>query len=218
MNTPQHPHSSDAYGEALTKSFEQRYQRGEDFWTGEDALQQAAFLLCDRLQNRGKGLLLDIGIGAGTAVEPFLERGNRIVGVDLHRNEAWPGLTRKWGDRLQFVKTNYLDWQGWKHKFDAVLDNGCFHHQHPDHYEAYLRKIKEHSKPGALLSLCVCLESEPDLSEGRIEYVEMGRIDKSFQIDELRELMKANGFQWLEGRRIQREMMDTKYLVAHFNC
>ncbi|WP_099070012.1 class I SAM-dependent methyltransferase [Nostoc linckia] len=206
--------SSEEYKEVLKTAFVQCYQTSNDAWSYEEAMREVPvyFLECIGSQ---KGHILDIGAGSGKDAEILLKAGHSVTGLDLYEHEAWQFLSYTWGDRINFVKSQFTDWQpSPETKFDAVFDNGCFHHQHPSLYFPYLTHLKTLLKPNGIAMLSVFTPLDENTDGSFIDFDE-GRIGRSFSVNELQQLLTNHGFIWLDSRRIYRPWHE-HYLPVHY--
>ncbi|QLE75362.1 class I SAM-dependent methyltransferase [Streptomyces rectiverticillatus] len=204
------------YAAVLHSDFRDHYARGRDVWTGEEAMRQAPRLLMDALRHRtgaaGPAHVLDIGAGRGRDAGLLLAAGHRVTGIDLVVSPEWETLTRRHPGRARFLATAALDLPGTA-QYDAVLDNGCFHHQHPGAYGPYLRRVRELLRPGGLLTLSVFHAAD---GRGGLYANEGSRLYREFTEDELTALAAGHGFALVGMRQVPRAVGDLTYLVSTF--
>jgi cyclopropane fatty-acyl-phospholipid synthase-like methyltransferase len=216
MTTKKNPQiPAEEYRDILETAFVQCYQTNNDGWSREDAMREVSMYLLECMGDQKGQHVLDIGAGPGKDAEILLKAGHYVTGIDLYEHKAWQSLRLSWGDRVHFVKSQFTNWQfSPKIKFSAVLDNGCFHHQHPSLYSAYLAHLKALLKPNgiAMFSVFTPLEENTD---GYFMDFDEGRIGRSFSTNELRQLLTNNGFIWLDSRRIYRPWHE-HYLAVHY--
>lgn len=206
---------AEEYRDILETAFVQCYQMNNDGWSREDTMREVSMYLLECMDDQKDQHVLDIGAGSGKDAEILLKAGHYVTGIDLYEHKAWQSLSLSWGDRVHFVKSQFANWRSSpKIKFSAVLDNGCFHHQHPSLYSAYLAHLKALLKPNgiAMFSVFTPLEENTD---GCFMDFDEGRIGRSFGTNELRNLMTDNGFTWLDSRRIYRPWHE-HYLAVHY--
>jgi SAM-dependent methyltransferase len=130
---------------------------------------------------------LDVGCGAGCDVEFFSHIYRYVVGVDFYEHERWKIIGAE-KNNVEFHCTAFLDYEE-NSTFDLVLDNGCFHHQHPQEQAPYLIKISEVTTPGGWFVMSTFKSFDPR------EAVDVnGRIHRWFSDDELTELINDAGF------------------------
>lgn len=207
--------SSKEYREVLKTSFVQSYQTSNDAWSYENAMREVSAYFLECMSDQKGQHILDIGAGSGKDAEIMLRAGHCVTGIDLYEHEAWQFLNYSWGDKIHFVKSQFTDWQpSSETTFDAVFDNGCFHHQHPSFYSDYLAHLKALLKPNGIVMLSVFTPLEENTDGSFIKFDE-GRIGHSFSADELRQLLTNQGFIWLDSRRIYRPW-HKHYLPVHY--
>lgn len=78
--------------------------------------------------------LLEIGPGTGQATRPLLDRGLRVLAVEIGTNLA--GLARQrlvdFGDMVAVERANFEHWDAGGRRFDAVFSCNAFHWINPD--------------------------------------------------------------------------------------
>ncbi|MGK5727959.1 SAM-dependent methyltransferase [Streptomyces sp. URMC 124] len=204
------------YAAVLHSDFRDHYAGGRDVWTGEEAMRRAPRLLMDALRTRaGTGApadVLDIGTGHGRDAGLLLAAGHRVTGIDLVVSPQWETLTRLHPGRVRFFATAALDLPGTA-LYDAVLDNGCFHHQHPATYGPYLRRVHALLRPGGLLTLSVFHAAD---GRGGLYANEGSRLYREFTEDELTALVAGHGFAPVATHRVPRAIGGLAYLVSTF--
>lgn len=127
------------------------YSEVRDSWTDTDAQRYAAKLMLGTLEPGSR--ILDIGTGRGRDVELLARAGHEAVGLDLTPLDDWVKI-RDAHEKASFEVCGFMEYEPGT-AFDAVLDSGCFHHQHPDDVDAYLAKVGEVLAPGGDLWLNV---------------------------------------------------------------
>ncbi|MET9529908.1 class I SAM-dependent methyltransferase [Streptomyces sp. NPDC006649] len=206
------PLDASGYADALHSDFRHHYADGRDVWTGEAAMREAPRQLLDAL-GRAAGLhVLDLGSGRGRDAEILLDGGQRVTGVDLVASPEWADITERGDGRARFLATAVTDLPGTA-EYDAALDNGCLHHQHPDAYGPYLRRVRELLRPHALFVVSVF--QAPGETGGL--YTNAGkRLYREFTAGELTALLGAEGFEPVELNQVPRGIKDLTYLVGTF--
>ncbi|MFI1801730.1 SAM-dependent methyltransferase [Streptomyces sp. NPDC020379] len=201
-----------AYTAVLNSDFQHHYADGRDIWTGEEAMRRAPRLLMSALGGQADAHVLDLGTGRGLDAAILLDGGHRVTGIDLVAAPEWEAITRQRPGRVRFLATAVLDLPGTA-AYDAALDNGCFHHQHPDAYGSYLRRIHGLLRPDGLYTLSVFHAAG---GIGGLYTNEGNRLYREFTEDELNELIGAHGFTPVETHRVPRAIAGLTYLVGTF--
>lgn len=121
------------------------------------------------------GLVLDIGCGAGGALEPFRKIGWTVQGCELDQNLA------NYGNQNGIpISAKIIDSEGYKKSsFDVVLLNDILEHQrHPD---IFLKRIYELLKPNCYIY---------------VQFPGIRNLRKNSYPDILRDLQLAHTFYW----------------------
>jgi cyclopropane fatty-acyl-phospholipid synthase-like methyltransferase len=200
--------SPDDYAGVLLADFDASYAEGRDVWSDEAAMRHAPLLLHAALGRAGN--VLDVGAGRGHDTVLLLERGHSVTAVDLVAAPEWPALQAQWGERVRFLAHGVSELEGTA-RFDAVLDNGCLHHQHPSYYRTYLTHLRTLLQPQGLLTLSVF---HTDESQGRLFRNKAQRLYREFTEAELAELLHDCGFSVVESQSVARPMPGLRYLVV----
>jgi cyclopropane fatty-acyl-phospholipid synthase-like methyltransferase len=202
------------YRGALNTSFVHRYSHGEDEWSWDIGMAKAARVFLEALGPTPNQNLLDAGVGRARDASEFILAGHRVTGLDIVENSSWPLLRKRWGDRLTLVCSALQDWQPPEGDvFDGVLDNGCFHHQHPGEWRTYLSTIRQYSRPGALIGLNVFGVDASNPTPGWRE-MDNQRQGYFFTQQSVRETLEGFGFIWQELVVIERQHGEAVYLLA----
>ncbi|MCD9194364.1 SAM-dependent methyltransferase [Streptomyces albireticuli] len=206
------PFDEAGYDAVLRRDFHDHYADGRDLWTGEEAMRRAPGLLMDALGGPGGARVLDLGTGHGRDAELLLAGGHRVTGVDIVASPAWEIISVEWPGRARFLATAVLDLPG-AAEYEAVLDNGCFHHQHPGAYGPYLRRIRELLRPDGLFAVSVFHAAD---GAGGLYANEGDRLYREFTVEELTTLVRAHGFAPVATHRVPRAVEGLAYLVGIF--
>jgi cyclopropane fatty-acyl-phospholipid synthase-like methyltransferase len=204
--------SSIEYQQKMTDSFRWRYESHQDSWSGDPGLIASAVKLNQYLSGEN-AQVLDIGIGTGKPAIEMLKQNHQVTGIDLFTNDDWPKLKQQWDSQIALEQTDFNQWDHRADHFDAVLDNGCMHHQHPTLYSAYLNKIHKLMKFDSYLALNVYAEMDQSKAQGQIKYTDNERICKYFTRSEISVLLRTKGFRILETELIYRHNVDEYYLL-----
>lgn len=199
------------YRSHLGKAFSKRYINHTDFWSSEKELTLTTTTLLKYLLKPAH--ILDLGAGCGRDSVFFLTAGHRVTALDLYEHPAWKGLLAQWKGLLSFKKRSFQEWESHT-LFDAVLDNGCFHHQHPSDYQAYLLKLRQVLKPLGIFALCIFAKEDQGDKKIQIKKIEDGRLCRYFAETELKQLLNFYGFELLESQLVYRSRLKQHYLIA----
>lgn len=202
------------YRNVLNTSFVHRYGNGEDEWSWDIGMAKAARVFLEHLGDRSDQLILDVGVGRGRDASELIQAGHRVTGLDIVENSSWPLLRKRWGERLELVPCALQDWQPTLlRKFDAALDNGCFHHQHPDEWQSYLDDMRRHVRPGGLIAINVFGVDASNLTPGWRE-MDNRRQGYFFTEQGIRDTLEGFGLTWERLITIERQHGDAVYLLA----
>jgi SAM-dependent methyltransferase len=204
------PPATAGYGAVLGRAFSRRYEQGRDSWTEEPAMRRVVDVLLAELPSTASRVL-DVGAGRGRDTEALLLAGHQVTAVDLVAFAEWEELAVRHGARLRVLSGDVRDLELGR-DFDAVLDNGCLHHQHPHDYAAYLRILRGALRPGGVLVVSLFLLPS-DVAEGVLHVEDDGRLAREFTDREAVELLEANGFALTGALRIPRRT-GRAYLVV----
>jgi cyclopropane fatty-acyl-phospholipid synthase-like methyltransferase len=119
----------------------------------------------------------------------------------------------RWGHQVRLERESLLSWTDVE-IYDAVLDNGCFHHQHPDDYTAYLAAIHARLVPSGVLVASVFTPYRKQRRHGYYTTMDGGRLNRYFTEDELGAILATAGFIWQSSERIYRPSCHRFYLVG----
>ena len=202
------------YRNVLNTSFVHRYGNGEDEWSWDIGMAKAARVVLEHLGDRSDQLILDVGVGRGRDASELIQAGHRVTGLDIVENSSWPLLRKRWGERLELVPCALQDWQPTLlRQFDAALDNGCFHHQHPEEWQSYLDDLRRHVRPGGLIAINVFGVDASNLTPGWRE-MDNRRQGYFFTEQGIRDTLEGFGLTWERLITIERQHGDAVYLLA----
>ncbi|RDH43940.1 class I SAM-dependent methyltransferase [Zooshikella ganghwensis] len=188
------------YEKTLHASFEQHYKEGRDGWSGAEASRKTTVKLLDMLSPASS--VLDIGCGKGFESRVIAEKGHQVLGIDLIDSFEQPTDQSL---NLSFQVGNFLDDKLKLGKFDAILDNGCFHHQHPSLYLPYLHKVLECLNNGGLFAISIFATEDELQKKGDLHVHKDGRLGKEFGEHEIAELFSKVGFKSVYKERYIRD-------------
>lgn len=187
----------DGYQELLTNAFHKQYAEGSDEWTNDDELRCIPAIVQGSLKLGHGARFLDLGCGAGADAEYLASIYAEGVAVDLCAHAAWsevsmrrPNISFKQGDVLS------AQLQG---QFDLVLDNGCFHHQHPERYGQYLDLVENLLAEQGTLAISTF---KNDALRERVDG--NGRLHRYFTDSELADVLEKSGLRQIESIDIYR--------------
>lgn len=144
------------YLDTLKAAFTRHYEERSDVWTEDPAMRVVPALIEGQLKLAGRESsksiqVLDLGCGQGLDSAWFANVYGRVTGVDLYPHAYWPTLREQY-QNLSLVEADVLAYRS-SERYELIVDNGCFHHQHPELYIAYLQHVKGFMAPGGTLVL-----------------------------------------------------------------
>jgi cyclopropane fatty-acyl-phospholipid synthase-like methyltransferase len=169
--------SFDDYPQCLTASFDGSYKNCNDAWSKEEEMRNFIKSVINSHDFASDSRILDIGAGRGADSSYLLELGYTVIALDICRTLEWNELERQYLNKLTFFKKDFMKWDAEGLNFDLIIDNGCFHHQHPKVLFGYLQKISQLMKPNGVLAINVFCNSSPNdddiitLPDGRLVYI-----------------------------------------------
>ena len=198
------------YDIVLARAFSERYTSNTD---REPAMGRPVQIL---LRHAARGALdvLDIGTGKARDIATLLMAGHRATGIDLHEPTDWTQLRERWGQRVALEKAAFPAWADDGRRFDAILDNGCFHHQHPDQYAAYLGGVRALLRPTGIFVVSVFTPHRRQQPRGYFTKIDGGRLNRYFTEGELDTALRDAGLRWEAGERIFRPTCHRFHLVT----
>lgn len=184
------------YKDVIQEAFTKHYTEGSDVWSKDDSLVDATKIAWGKATGhliRKDLRLLDIGCGNGRHVLSIPE-AQSYTGIDLYANDRWDEFAAGAPFPVEFLQGDFVAWaSAQKQRFDLILDNGCFHHQHPDEHVDYLRHIAGLLTEDGLFSVVVWGEV---FKEGNID--DYGRYHLYFSPEDIGELLEGLSFQVME--------------------
>ena len=207
------PEPEAAYVHTLRRTFAERYASGRDFWTREPAMRRPVEFLLRARGDRADRHVLDVGTGRGPDAIALLRAGHCVTGIDLAATPEWDAIKVRWGDRVRLVESGLLDLAPVP-VFDAALDNGCLHHQHPDGVGRHVRRLVDLVRPGGLITVSVFRSAS---KTGALYLLDERRLSREYTGDELLALFGEAGASPLETHVLSRALPgEAGYLVATF--
>ncbi|MFE6589072.1 SAM-dependent methyltransferase [Streptomyces sp. NPDC057781] len=195
--------NSTEYMAHFTSWADRIYAQARDSWTDTDEQRYAARLMLGTLAAGSR--VLDIGTGRGRDVAVLAGAGHEAVGLDLTPLEEWEKIRADCA-RASFEVRGFMDYRPTS-AFDAVLDSGCFHHQHPDDLNPYLEKVRDILVPGGSLWLNVFRRRSEDcaFTENPIAPWTDGRYIRTYVESTVRALLTGHGFVVVSQTIIERD-------------
>lgn len=181
-------HDVERYKTVIKEAFTKHYEEGSDVWSNDASLVDATKIAFDtafkRLNRRLH--LLDIGCGNGRHLMSLPNLAS-YTGIDLFHHENWESYYGTKPFEVKFIQDDFLAWaMRQTQKFDLIVDNGCFHHQHPDEHFDYLQQISECLQSDGLFSVVVWGEV---FREGNID--DYGRYHCYFSPESIVQLIES---------------------------
>lgn len=190
--------------------FTLHYIDDQDVWSQDQGLRRSASVLQASLAR--PSLILDIGCGRGVDSESLLDYGHTVHGLDLYPHPQWSEIQKRFPATAQFFAGDYQSYSALA-AYDAILDNGCFHHQAPETQSAYLNKAYEMLKADGWFCLNV-YTPKTETSVGMVEVMKDGRFARVFDAQQLEETLRATGFEPKYMSRVPSSTHSGSYLIA----
>lgn len=146
------------YYQNLSEKFLVQYDENADVWSGEEQMRAfASFALQPPNLLVAGTRAIDVGAGRGRDTLFLLERGFRVVALDLFRMPEWSEIEKKYPGLVEFASEGLLNYEPSVDYEQAalVIDNGCYHHQSKDVQSEYLAKINRMLLLGGRLAINV---------------------------------------------------------------
>lgn len=196
------------YRQVLRTAYTAHYEDGSDIWTGDVAMRCVPSLVQGYLKLGPNARILDVGCGAGRDAAYFGALADSVVGIDVYQHPGWPAIERGSAGKVRFVCADLLGYDS-QSDWDLILDNGCFHHQHPDEAMAYLHKVV------TLLSPSGCFVLLTFLNPTRATYVDFhGRLHRYLSDTELRTSLQRAGMRVVRNIELYRGHPDDYYRLS----
>ena len=196
------------YIHVLRRAYAKHYGERSDVWTGDPAMRCVPALAQAELELPASARALDVGCGTGCDAAYLAARFGTVVGIDMVPHPSWDRMVQEHRPRLTFGATDLLSYES-ADRYDLVLDNGCFHHQHEHDHIPYLRRAASLLGAGGWFVLSTFKNAAV------AEYVDgNGRIHSYFTDDELHEKLDAAGVAVVRERDIPRPGRDDHYRLS----
>lgn len=197
-----------SYLGVLHDAYRRHYTERTDVWTDDLAMRCVPPLVQGRLKLAPSARVLDIGCGSGRDVAYFSHIVAAVVGIDILPHPDWDEIVEEHGPRVRFSVGDFLSYRSTE-RYDLVLDNGCFHHQHEADHTAYLEKAGEILSPGGWFVISTFKNPALD------EFIDgNGRIHKYFGNGELHDKLAAAGFEVTAEIEIYRVVKQDAYRLS----
>lgn len=199
------------YHETLKSAFAKHYQEQSDVWSAELAMRIFPSIIVGSIKGQPFPLkkVLDIGCGAGDDCQYVSKISEQIVGIDLYQHPNWETVQAE-NPNIQFIHTDFATFDT-ELKFDLILDNGCFHHQHPNYQLKYLNKVCNLLNEDGYFGLSTFKnDNKSELWDSN------GRLHKYFSDEELLHLMNCAGFSMFKTVTIYRIQTKDYYRFSVF--
>jgi len=198
----------DAYLGVLVAAYGRQYGEATDEWTGDLSMRCVPALVQGRLKLPPSARALDVGCGTGRDVEYLAGVLGSVTGIDVIGHEAWDRIVADFGPAAAFERTDLLSYDS-DSRYDLVLDNGCFHHQHEHHWSPYLRRVAALTDPAGWFVLSTF--KSPSIER----YVDAnGRMHTYFADDELHMMLAGAGFDVVDELDIHRRAQGNYYRLT----
>ncbi|MDP5274839.1 class I SAM-dependent methyltransferase [Chengkuizengella axinellae] len=204
-------YNKDTYKTTLKNAFLKHYEEGSDEWSHDESLSltiQRSIRIFNKLYSNICIDVLDIGCGNGCRIHQ-IDNLQSYIGIDLIKNKEWVKYLEN--KCITFVEGDVFEWsQGSNQKFHLIIDNGCFHHQHPNLHDKYFELVLNKLKVDSLFSLVVWGEA---FIEGNIDGY--GRIHSYFSVDNMVKRLEEKGFDVID---VYEFLSSTKRKQIQFIC
>ena len=178
--------SIEQYQQVLEKAFSKHYYEGSDVWSNDVEMRCFPALIQGVLKLDSDSTVLDIGCGAGADIEYFAGIFKMAMGIDIYYHNNWNHIHLAYPN-ARFFNHSFDSFET-DIQFDIILDNGCFHHQHPDQRIPYLQKIS------SLLNQQGCYALSTFKNETKSEFLDgNGLLHKYFKNEELHNIIADAG-------------------------
>ncbi|RTL13148.1 MAG: class I SAM-dependent methyltransferase [Neisseriaceae bacterium] len=203
------PSFDNNYVITLKNSFESSYEIFDDVWSQEPAMRQIIDFILPKLEKNSQ--VLDVGAGKGYDALKMLQIGHRVDALDLVIPKELKSIARIWPQRMSYIQGDFISIDLDK-RYDAVLDNGCFHHQHPDLYLDYLNKLWRHTCKNAVLAINLftpCCETK----SGTLWKQDDRRLTRDFTEEEAIKMLKTAKWEVEEIKIVKRHSGTHDYML-----
>lgn len=199
--------AADGYQATLKNAFRKQYSEGSDEWTNDAEMRAVPAIVQGALKLGPETRFLDLGCGAGDDAEYFATLYRSVVAMDIFEHPAWNDIAAR-NPNVGFLCGDFLE-SPIPGTFDLIIDNGCFHHQHPDRYQEYLRLVDTALAVGGVFVLTTF---KNDALEQRIDA--NGRIHRYFRDTELDNELGEAGFERFECLDVYRRRKGDYYRIT----
>ena len=189
-------------------SYQNHYDIGTDIWTHEKAMARVAVQF-SRWFKDGCSLVLDIGAGMGRDVRYYRARNYQTIGIDICGIRESNNIC---DFQNSVIKADVFEFSTTK-RFDAICDNGCFHHYEKNIRKLYASKIAELLQSEGVLCLSVFSSTS---SEGDELIMPDQRYRRSYSLGELEAELYEYGFELKKHAFLERERTNKLYLLTCF--
>lgn len=202
------------YQDCLANSFDSWYRESRDVWSPEREMRDFIHFVLDARQLPTDSRVLDIGAGRGADTTFLLEHSYQVSAIDLCRLTDWDVIEERYGESVKFVQGDFIEWAAPDNSFALVVDNGCFHHQHPNVLNMYLEKIFRLLEPGGVFAANVFFD--PCVADFRTLVLSDGRLVHVFDAESLRLALMVACFEEIQFNKIPRhsQLFPYDYLYA----
>lgn len=197
-----------AYRTRLAAAYAERYAEGSDIWSDEAAMAEVGRQFARWIGPPVKRVL-DVGAGRGRDARHFADLGHDVTAVDLVVPP--PELRPRGPGRLVFLRTDIRRFRP-DTGFDAICDNGCYHHEAPADQPGYLARLVELMR-GPEASLCLSVFAATG-DRGDLATMPDGRLRRTYSVDELASDLERAGFTVGEHRVVARARPGRAYLAV----
>lgn len=199
----------DRSNEVLYDAYAFAYLNNSDMWSSEPSMRNFATWVMQYAEV-AKKTIVDIGCGRGLDSNFFLDRGYKVIGVDMVQTFDIQKLAME-RSNFTFIQKDVFDLDNFSFDDDVVIfDNGVLHHYDIDKIDLLLKFYRSRFSP---TSLCLNIFFDPREQDGALRIsLPDGRISNIFSFKLATHLLESNGFTLEHYKVVERDFHNRWYL------